>query len=200
MEVADYERAEIAQDMRSAVADAGLTQAAFARLIGTSRPRLSAYMSGRTIPSAALYQRALRIARGLKSSRAHGWMTPDRTIDQINAALADGDEDWAFKLVLQARDQLAYQLRTDDPTGDAWLLRSREIADPRYDTLLAVLIGHEFEQHGGQRVPRWTEGPRLAEPWLQANVRRGADWTRKHTPEWLAARGIFISDHDLTTA
>ncbi|WP_020388509.1 helix-turn-helix domain-containing protein [Kribbella catacumbae] len=200
MEVADYERAQIADDMRSALVDAGLTQAAFARLLGTSRPRLSAYVSGRTIPSAALYQRALRTARGLKSSRDHGWMIPDRTIDEINAALADGDEEWAFKLALQARDQLAYQLRSHDPASDAWLLRSREITDPRFETLLAALIWHEFEKRDHRRVPEWAQAPRLKKPWLQPNARRGAAWTRKNTPRWLADRGIFISEHDLMTA
>jgi transcriptional regulator with XRE-family HTH domain len=200
MEVADYERAEIAEGMRSALVDAELTQGAFARLIGTSRPRLSAYISGRTVPSAALYQRALRTARGLKSSRAHGWMTPDRTIDEINAALGEGDEQWAFKLALQARDQLAYQLRAEDPAGDTWLLRSRKIADPRFETLLAALVGHEFEQHDRHRVPEWVQVPRLKTPWLHPNIRRGAAWTKQHTPEWLAARGIYISDHDLKTA
>ncbi|MFI5708853.1 helix-turn-helix domain-containing protein [Kribbella sp. NPDC051620] len=200
MDVADYERAQIADDMRLALADAGLTQEAFARLLGTSRPRLSAYLSGRTIPSAALYQRALRAGRALKSSRAHGWMTPDRTIDEINATLAEGDEQWAFKLVLQARDQLAYQLRNHEMGSDAWLLRSREIADPRFETLLAALIGHEFSSYDERRTPEWARDVRLKKPWLHPNARRGADWTRKNTPPWLAERGIFISEHDLKTA
>lgn len=200
MDVAGYERAEIADDMRSALADAGLTQEAFARLLGTSRTRLSAYLSGKTIPSAALYQRALRTARGLMASRNHGWMTPDRTIDEINAALAEGDEEWAFKLALQARDQLAYQLGHQDPGTDAWLLRSREIRDPRFETLLAALVGHEYETYDQRRVPEWTQGTALENPWLQPNARRGAEWTRKNTPPWLARRGIFISEHDLMTA
>jgi transcriptional regulator with XRE-family HTH domain len=200
MEVAEYEREQIAADLRSALADAGLTQEAFARLLGTSRPRLSAYLGGRTIPSAALYQRAIRTAAGLKSSRLHGWMTPDRTIGEINESLADGDEEWAFKLTLQARDQLAYMLQNDDPGSDAWLLRSQEISDPRFETLLAAVVEHEFEKRDSPRIPEWTRSPRLRKPWLYANLRRGADWTRQNTPQWLAARGIFISEHDLMTA
>jgi transcriptional regulator with XRE-family HTH domain len=199
MEVAGYEREQIAADLRSALTDTGLTQEAFARLLGTSRPRLSAYLSGRTIPSAALYQRALRTAAGLKSSRLHGWMTPDRTIDEINESLAGGDEEWAFKLTLQARDQLAYMLQNDDPASDAWLLRSREISDPRFETLLAALVEHEFEKRGSPRIPEWTRTLTLRKPWLHPNLRRGAAWTRQNTPQWLADRGIYISEHDLTT-
>ena len=62
MDATAYERARVASGLRSALAEAGLTQEAFARLLGTSRPRLSAYLNGRTIPSAALYLRALRTA------------------------------------------------------------------------------------------------------------------------------------------
>jgi transcriptional regulator with XRE-family HTH domain len=200
MEVAGYEREQIAADLRSALVDTGLTQAAFARLLGTSRPRLSAYLSGTTIPSAALYQRACRTAAGLKSSRLHGWMTPDRTIDEINDSLAEGNEEWAFKLALQARDQLAYMLENDDPGSDAWLLRSREISDPRYETLLAALVEHEFEERSSPRIPEWTRSLALGKPWVHANLRRGAAWTRKNTPKWLADRGIYISEHDLMTA
>jgi len=200
MEVAEYERRQIAADLRSALTDAGLTQGAFARLLGTSRPRLSAYLSGRTIPSAALYQRALRTAAGLRSSRIHGWMTPDRTIEEINESLADGNEEWAFKLALQARDQLAYMLQNEDPAGDAWLLRSREIVDPRFETLLAALVEHEFEKRSSPRIPEWTRELTLRRPWLYTNLRRGAAWTRENTPSWLASRGIYISNHDLMTA
>jgi hypothetical protein len=59
-------------------------------------------------------------------------MTPDRTIEEINESLADGNEEWAFKLALRARDQLAHMLQNDDPGGDAWLLRSREITAGRH--------------------------------------------------------------------
>lgn len=200
MEATTYEREQIANDMRSALADAHLTQEAFARLLGTSRPRLSAYLNGKTMPSAALYQRALRTAAGLKSARRHGWMTPDRTADEVNEALQATDEDWAFKLIVQARDHLAEMLENEDPGSDAWLLRSRPISDARYEALLAALIGHEFDKRNCRQTPEWTKSPRLESTWTQPNARWGADWTREHTPKWLAERGIFISDRDLMTA
>ena len=199
MKVTPDEREQIAGELRRALADAQLGQDAFARLLGTSRPRLSAYLNGRTMPSAALYKRALRTASGLQSIRRNGWMTPDSTADQINDALRAGDEDWAFKLAIQARDQLAEMLANQDPAADVWRIRSREISDPHYDVLLAALVAHEFHRHSRQQ-PEWTENRLLDLAWVQPNARWGADWTREHTPKWLAARGIFISERDLMTA
>lgn len=200
MEAAQYERELIALDLRSALSDAAMTQGAFARLLGTSRTRLSAYLNGKTMPGAALHQRALRTAAALKSARAHGWMTPNQTAELVNDAVTHDDESWAFKLIIQARDHLSEMLDAQDPASDAWLLSSIRINDDRYATLLAALIEHEFDARGCSRRPEWTSGLRLVDPWTQPNLRRGAEWTRAHTPPWLAERGIFISDQDLMTA
>ncbi|MCK9249370.1 MAG: helix-turn-helix domain-containing protein [Solirubrobacteraceae bacterium] len=56
------ERAEIARRIRTLVADTGMTQAAFARAIGTSRSRLSTYCTGSVTPSASLFLRIQRVA------------------------------------------------------------------------------------------------------------------------------------------
>jgi hypothetical protein len=127
-------------------------------------------------------------------------MTPDATAAEVDDALDAGDGDWAFKLIVQARDHLATMLNTDDPAADAWLVRSRSISDARYDALLAALVAHEFEQHDTVRTPEWTMTPPLHPDWIQPNLRRGPAWTRTHTPPWLAQRGIYISTHDLKTA
>ena len=54
------DREEVAQRVRAAVADSGLTASRFAADIGTSASRLSTYMSGKVTPSAAML---LRIER-----------------------------------------------------------------------------------------------------------------------------------------
>jgi DNA-binding transcriptional regulator YiaG len=61
---ADSERAEVAAEIRRLVNDSGLSQNDFADRIGTSRSRLSTYMSGKVVPSAALMIRMRRVARG----------------------------------------------------------------------------------------------------------------------------------------
>jgi hypothetical protein len=59
---ADSERAEVAAEVSGLVSGSGLTRQDFADRIGTSRSRLSTYMSGKVIPSAALMVRMRRVA------------------------------------------------------------------------------------------------------------------------------------------
>lgn len=64
---ADSERVEVATEIRELVSRSGLSRLEFAGRVGTSRTRLSTYMSGRVIPSATLMVRMRRVA-GLASS------------------------------------------------------------------------------------------------------------------------------------
>lgn len=48
--------------MRDAVASTGLTDAEFARRVGTSASRLSTYLSGKVTPSSAMLVRIQRLA------------------------------------------------------------------------------------------------------------------------------------------
>jgi DNA-binding transcriptional regulator YiaG len=59
----DSERGEVASEIKRLVGRSGLSQQEFANRIGTSRSRLSTYMSGRVMPSAALMVRMRRVAR-----------------------------------------------------------------------------------------------------------------------------------------
>lgn len=55
------DREAIATELSELVASSGLDQGAFARRIGTSRTRLNAYLSGRTLPSALVMLRSRRV-------------------------------------------------------------------------------------------------------------------------------------------
>src|SRR5882724_11667817 len=59
---ANAERAEVATEVRNLVSASGLSQQDFATRLGTSRSRLSTYMSGKVVPSAALMVRMRRVA------------------------------------------------------------------------------------------------------------------------------------------
>jgi DNA-binding transcriptional regulator YiaG len=61
---AESERAIVASEVRELVGRSGLSRQEFAERIGTSRPRLSTYMSGKVVPSAALMVRMRRVAIG----------------------------------------------------------------------------------------------------------------------------------------
>jgi DNA-binding transcriptional regulator YiaG len=56
------ERDNVAAEVRDLVGRSGLTRQDFAERIGTSRSRLSTYMSGKVVPSATLMVRMRRVA------------------------------------------------------------------------------------------------------------------------------------------
>lgn len=60
---ADAERGEVAAEIRDLVRQSALSRQEFAERIGTSRSRLSTYMSGKIMPSAALMVRMRQAAR-----------------------------------------------------------------------------------------------------------------------------------------
>ncbi|MFQ5523724.1 MAG: helix-turn-helix domain-containing protein [Acidimicrobiia bacterium] len=65
------ERSEVAARIRDAVTSSGLTNAEFARLVGTSASRLSTYLGGKVTPSAAMLVRIERVARQLQDERTN---------------------------------------------------------------------------------------------------------------------------------
>jgi DNA-binding transcriptional regulator YiaG len=62
-QAADSEHAEVAAEIRKLVDDSGLSRQDFADRVGTSRSRLSTYISGKVMPSASLMVRMRRVAR-----------------------------------------------------------------------------------------------------------------------------------------
>ena len=58
----DSERDNVASEIRDLVGRSGLSKQDFADRIGTSRSRLSTYMSGKVVPSATLMVRMRRVA------------------------------------------------------------------------------------------------------------------------------------------
>jgi DNA-binding transcriptional regulator YiaG len=64
---AELERDEVAAEIGRLVRDSGLSRQEFAARIGTSRSRLSTYLAGKVVPSAALLVRMRRVARSAAS-------------------------------------------------------------------------------------------------------------------------------------
>ncbi|UMG93633.1 helix-turn-helix transcriptional regulator [Nocardioides sp. TF02-7] len=70
---ADAEQAErraVAREIRKLVAESGLSQRAFASAVGTSASRLSTYVTGSVVPSAAMMLRITRTGRRFAEARA----------------------------------------------------------------------------------------------------------------------------------
>ena len=129
-------------------------------------------------------------------------MTPPVTARVIREALDRGDEIWAFKMAIQARDDVRELLNSPEPTPavDVWDARPGSTGKEQWDTLFAALVDHEYVDRG-RRPPGWTaEYPQASADWLMENPFVDENEIREQTPEWLARRRIFVSERDLTTA
>lgn len=199
VDVTTAERAEIAGAMRSAISSSGLRQGDFARAIGTSRPRLSTYASGATIPNAALYLRATTFGADRASTRELGLADPDAIAERVNRGLAQGDETWALRLILRGRDDLRAALGRYPEAAGSWACRGREISDARFDGLYAALVAHEFDR-AGRTPPRWSDQTPLPIDWVMNDPFRDEPTIRAQTQPWLARQRIFIAEKGLTTA
>lgn len=67
----ESERADVASEVRALVASSGMSKQDFAERIGTSRSRLSTYISGKVVPSATLMVRMRRIALHASEMTTH---------------------------------------------------------------------------------------------------------------------------------
>ena len=196
MIVEPEERVEVAAALHGTLTQSGLTQSDFARHLGTSATRLSTYLSGSTIPSAAIYLRALRLGAAFEHVRQHGLLTPDDVAEAVNRALAAGDADFALRMILQARDDLRAGGIEAGELRRVWDRRARLIEDDRFDTLFRVIVAHEFGGH----APGWAKDAQLDNDWIVPDPFRGADTIRALTPDWLARARIFIAEPGLVTA
>ena len=196
MNVGGYERREIAAAMRGSVLKSGLTQTDFALHLGTSATRLSTYLTGTTIPSAAIYLRALRLGAAFEHAREQGLMTPDTAADVVNRALARRDENFALQMILQARDHFRAAALESDEVWRLWERRARLIDDVRFDTLFRAIIARA----SGEDAPAWAADARLDDEWFFPDPFGDDDSIRAQTPDWLARAHIYIAERDLATA
>lgn len=199
----DPDTTEVITMLRGAVASSGLSQAAFARAVGTSPARLSTYLNGQTRPSAYFVVRARRLGRALGRVATQGLMSAPATGAAIRTHRLSGETDWMWRMLLQGRDHLALILDGRDYYPElvpAWEAEPGSTGSREWDALLAALVEHEYEQ-AGQPAPQWaTAVPALAEEWLPEHPFLDPDRVRAETPAWLSRRNIFIPLRDLVTA
>lgn len=195
----DADTREVTKALDAALVGSGMSQDAFAAALGTSASRLSTYRSGKVIPSATFFLRALRLARAMSDARERGLMTAPQTGAEIAQALRENDETWAFKMALQGRDHLRIILERLPALAAAWEAAPRSTGSAEWATFLAALTAHEFEA-AGRPAPEWTTGRRLEEAWVLDSPRIDEQQVRERTPAWLAERGVYINERDLVTA
>jgi transcriptional regulator with XRE-family HTH domain len=182
--------------LNHALAQSGLSQAAFAGALGTSASRFSTYRSGKTKPTAQFVLRAGRLAHALRKAREYRIMTAPDTATAIRDA---SDEDWAWRMLLQGRDHLRLLLGRHDGSEAAWEAAPSTTGQAGFDALLAVLTAHEFEK-AAEDPPGWTLIEALADPWIPEHPFLERDEIIKQTPAYLSRANIFVPARDLVTA
>jgi len=192
----DKDSQAVIEQLNRALAESGLSQAAFATALGTSASRFSTYRSGRTKPTAQFFLRAGRIAHALHAAREYRIMTAPATATAIRET---NDEDWAWRMLLQGRDHLRLLLRRHDGSEAAWEAAPGTTGHAGFDTLLAVLTAHEFAA-AGEDTPDWTKVDPLPERWIPEHPFLDRGEIIQQTPDYLARANIFIPARDLATA
>ena len=186
----------VSELLNRALAESGLSQAAFATALGTSASRFSAYRSGRTKPTEQFFVRAQRLAHALHAAREYRIMTAPATATAIREA---SDEEWAWRMLLQGRDHLRLLLSRHDGSEAAWEAAPSTTGQAGFDTLLAVLTAHEFKA-AGEDPPEWSKVEALSNPWIPEHPFLERDEIIEQTPDYLARANIFVPARDLVTA
>lgn len=202
-QIPDRDTQEVIDALRRSIALSGLSQAAFARAVGTSAPRMSTYLTGATRPSAWFCFRARRLANALSNARERRLMSAPETAAEIRRALRAGETAWAWRMLLQGRDHLRLLL-TDSAYNDLDLTGSWEAApgptgNVGFDALLAALASHEFDE-AGVTAPEWTRIEPLEEDWRPPHPFLSPERVVARTPPWLRRLHIYVPERDLATA
>jgi transcriptional regulator with XRE-family HTH domain len=196
----DRDTAEVIAVLREAVTSSGLSQAAFARALGTSAPRLSTYLTGATRPSAQFLLRARRLGHALGTAAARGLMSAPAAAAAMRDYLLAGEVEWIWRMVLQARDHLAAIVEErDQALLDAWEAAPSSVGSIEWDALLAAVVAHELEV-AGLEAPPWSRREPLADPWILQHPFLSPDRVRAQTPDWLSRQNIYVPARDLVTA
>lgn len=197
----DRDTFTVAALLRDAVTTSGLSQAGFARALGTSAPRMSTYLSGATRPSAHFLIRARRLGRALGAVAGRGMMSAPVTAAAVRVSLLAGETEWVWRMLLQGRDHLALGLgdESDQAMAEAWEAEPATTGSTGWDALLAALTAHEFER-AGLEAPAWAVADPLSEPWKPEHPFLDPERVSAQTPDWLRRRNIYVPERDLVTA
>lgn len=204
MEQRDRDSAEVIALLREAVTISGLSQAGFARALGTSASRLSTYLTGDTRPFAQFLVRAQRLSRALAEARVQGLMSAPATAAAMRGYFLAGETEWIWRMLLQGRDHLNVIAGEPDELLrqvllGAWEAEPTPVGSAEWDALLAAVAAHELEE-AGLEPPAWSLRSPLRTPWMPEHPFLTPDRIREQTPEWLRQRNIYVPARDLVTA
>ena len=196
----DRDTAQVMTLLREAVTTSGLSQAAFARALSTSAPRLSTYLTGDTRPSARFLVRARRLGHALGAAASGGLMSAPVTAAAMREYFLAGEVEWVWRMLLQGRDHLAAIIEERDQVLlDAWEAEPGTVGSAQWDALLAAIVTHEH-QSAGLEPSTWSLCQPLPDPWIPEHPFLSPDRVRAQTPDWLGRQNIYVPARDLVTA
>lgn len=196
----DRDTLQVIATLREALDASGLSQAGFARALGTSPSRLSTYLTGSSRPTAHFLIRANRIGHALATAQQAGLMSAPATATAMRTQARASQTPWIWRMLLQGRDHLVEILaRGDQVILDAWEAQPGGAGSEEWTALLAAVTAHTFEE-ADQTPPAWTTMPPLASPWSPEHPFLSPDRVRDLTPEWLRRRNLYVPARDLVTA
>ncbi|MFF2298494.1 hypothetical protein [Arthrobacter sp. NPDC058127] len=122
-----------------------------------------------------------------------------RTAEIIGRELANGDVDFAFRIMVTA---IADFRQTSPSNYEDFLIAPGSTGSLRWDTLLAAVVGRESDRLGIPK-PAWTQPKPLAEEWIVTTLPNATErWLariKSGTPVEFSRLGIWIHARDLET-
>jgi transcriptional regulator with XRE-family HTH domain len=188
---------EVANLIKQARHDAGITQLEMAHRAATAQPAVAAYESGVRTPTLATLERLLdacehdiRLSASPRTRR--GAASLEQLAPEIAEDLALAREHDALRLLFGFADDF----RGSSRPGRIALIREEPpgTGDPRFDAALAG-TAEFFARESEIVAPSWVEEPtRFVEPWWFATDRPAFEaYTFAHTPAVFARHGVFIA-------
>ncbi|MCR1783953.1 hypothetical protein KVF89_15535 [Nocardioides carbamazepini] len=193
----DDDSREVIAQLRRVVAASGLTQSQFAFAVGSRPGRFSEWLSGTVQPVARAYVRCLRLGQALAAVAERNLLSTPTAALAIRKSVRRGEIEHAWATVLAARAQLRAAMQADDTvTLDAWNAAPVPTDSLEWDTLLAAVVGHEFER-AGRAAPTWCAVDPLPRSWRPLPPQVGQQRGPESTPAWLRRLRIRIPEADL---
>ena len=135
------------------------------------------------------------------ASTMRGWMTAAEHAAAIADELSRDDHEFAFRLVRQALEDLAYlDNRGDTEALEQFFAETPSTGDDRWDRFFGLAIQTRCD-HRAIPLPAWPAHSRLEEPFFPTRPgRRFIARTVERTKPEFANANIWIDDHDLSYA
>lgn len=183
--------------VRSARFAAGLTQRGVAGRARIAQPNVARAESGTRDVSSATVERLVRAA-GFRLTVLPGTgLDAIGAADHVRSAVAGGDEDRAYRYVIQLADDLE-GLHGAERVG-ACVAPPAPSGDARFDAFIAGVVETRLD---AEELPHpvWLQSVSpLAAPWWVDHYTAGSERVVAATPPPLRRRGVFIDAAELVS-